>query len=147
MKKLACIAMLTGFAAPAFAEAHVSGDVANGEAQFDRQCVACHVVVDSSGKKLAGRNGRSGPNLHNVAGAVAGKVNGYRYGKSIVVAGAKNGLLWNEENFVAYVQDPKGFLRLFLGDKKARAKMTYKVRKERDAIYIYAYLLSLSDNQ
>jgi len=85
--------------------------------------------------------------LHNVAGAVAGKVNGYRYGKSIVVAGAKNGLLWNEENFVAYVQDPKGFLRLFLGDKKARAKMTYKVRKERDAIYIYAYLLSLSDNQ
>ena len=118
-----------------------------GRLAFKKQCVACHVVVDSSGKKLAGRNGRSGPNLHNVAGAVAGKVNGYRYGKSIVVAGAKNGLLWNEENFVAYVQDPKGFLRLFLGDKKARAKMTYKVRKERDAIYIYAYLLSLSDNQ
>jgi cytochrome c len=123
------------------------GDSALGDLAFKKKCVACHVVIDGSGKKLAGRNGKSGPNLHNVAGAVAGMVDGYRYGKSIVAAGTKNGLLWNEKNFVAYVQDPKGFLRLFLGDKKARAKMTYKVRREKDARDIYAYLLSLSDNQ
>jgi cytochrome c len=128
-------------------DVNLAGDRDLGDLAFQKQCVACHIVVNSSGKKLAGRNGRSGPNLHNVSGAVAGIVDGYRYGRSIVAAGAKKGLIWNEKNFVAYVQDPKSFLRLFLGDKKARAKMTYKVRREKDARDIYAYLLSLSDNQ
>ena len=70
-------------------------------------------------------------------------VEGYRYGKSIVAAGAGNGLVWTEATFVAYVQDPKGFLRTYLNDKKARAKMSYKVRNEEDAHNIYAYLFSL----
>ena len=116
-----------------------------GEAAYGKQCVACHVVVNDDGEKLAGRNGKSGPNLYNIAGAGAGMVEDYRYGKSIVAAGAKNGLIWTEETFVAYVQDPKGFLRSFLDDKKARAKMSFKVRNEDDARNIYAYLFSLAD--
>jgi len=121
----------------------VTGDVIAGEIAYSKQCVACHVVVNDDGKKLAGRNGKSGPNLYNIAGAVAGMVEGYRYGKSIVAAGAENSLVWTEDTFVAYVQDPKGFLRTYLDDKKARAKMSYKVRDEEDARNIYAYLFSL----
>ena len=121
----------------------VTGDVIAGEIAYSKQCVACHVVVNDDGKKLAGRNGKSGPNLYNIAGAVAGIVEGYRYGKSIVAAGAENSLVWTEDTFVAYVQDPKGFLRTYLDDKKARAKMSYKVRDEEDARNIYAYLFSL----
>ena len=121
----------------------VTGDVIAGEIAYSKQCVACHVVVNDDGKKLAGRNGKSGPNLYNIAGAVAGMVEGYRYGKSIVAAGAENSLVWTEDTFVAYVQDPNGFLRTYLDDKKARAKMSYKVRNEEDARNIYAYLFSL----
>ena len=73
-------------------------------------------------------------------------VGGYRYGKSIIVAGAKNSLIWTEETFVGYVQNPKEFLRAFLDDSKARAKMSYKVRKEEDARNVYAYLFSLSSD-
>ena len=121
----------------------VTGDVIAGEIAYSKQCVACHVVINDDGEKLAGRNGKSGPNLYNIAGAVAGMVEGYRYGKSIVAAGAENSLVWTEDTFVAYVQDPKGFLRTYLDDKKARAKMSYKVRDEEDARNIYAYLFSL----
>ena len=124
-----------------------TGNPVLGESAFKKQCVSCHVVVNKVGKKLAGRNGRTGPNLYGLAGTVAGMVEGYRYGKSIVTAGSENGLIWSEQTFVAYVQDPRGFLRNFLGDKKARAKMTYKVRKQKDALNIYAYLLSLSKNK
>ena len=57
-------------------DVNLAGDRDLGDLAFQKQCVACHIVVNSSGKKLAGRNGRSGPNLHNVSGAVAGIVDG-----------------------------------------------------------------------
>ena len=128
-------------ASGALADGHsASGDASAGEVAFNKQCVACHVVVTDAGEKLAGRNSKSGPNLYNVAGATAGAVPGYRYGKSLVKAGVELGLIWIEETFSAYVQDPKVFLKVFFDDKKARAKMSFKVRKEEDARNIYAYL-------
>ena len=146
MKHTLIAALSLMLASPVMAGGHsATGDVVAGEIAYSKQCVACHVVVNDDGEKLAGRNGKSGPNLYNIAGASAGIVEDYRYGKSIVAAGAKNGLIWTEETFVAYVQDPKGFLRSFLEDKKARAKMSYKVRNEDDARNIYAYLFSLAD--
>lgn len=140
MKILAYASAMTLLAAPAFAGGHASGDAAAGEEAFNRQCVACHVVVDEEGNKLAGRNARTGPNLYALAGRQAGTVEDFRYGKSIVKAGAEAGLMWSEEAFVAYVQDPTGYLREVLDDKKARGKMAYKVRKEEDAANLYAYL-------
>ncbi len=123
------------------------GSAEAGKTTF-RQCFACHVVVDPGGKTLAGRNGKTGPNLYGVAGRVAGSRNDYKYGRSIKAAGAASGdrapLVWNEKNFVAYVQDPTGFLRDYLGDKRARAKMTFKVRASKDAANLYAYLYSLA---
>jgi cytochrome c len=141
----ATTAAIAFLAAPAFADGHAaSGDAEAGEAVFAKQCVACHVVVDGAGETLAGRKARTGPNLYNVAGTQAGTVDGFRYGKSIVAAGADQDLKWVEANFVSYVQDPTGFLKEFTGDSKARSKMSFKVRKEEDAINVYAYLASLA---
>ena len=43
------------------------------------------------------------------------------------------------------MQDPTGYLREITGDK-GRSKMTYKVRKEEDALNLYAYLASIATN-
>ncbi len=123
------------------AEVTASGDAAAGEKAF-RQCVACHVVVNDAGETLAGRNAKVGPNLYQSPNRSAGAVDGFRYSKSMAEAGEK-GLVWSEETFVPYVQDPTGYLREYLGDSKARGSMTHKVRKEQEAIDVYAYLVSL----
>ena len=145
MKTFNFAAALSLLAAPAFADGHAaSGDAAAGEEQFNRQCVSCHVVADASGNVLAGRAARTGPNLFGVAGATPGAVDGFRYGNSIVEYG-ETGAVWGEENFVTWVMDPTGFVREALGDNRARAKMSYKVRDEGDATNIYAFLASLSE--
>ncbi|MBT8457077.1 MAG: cytochrome C [Rhodobacteraceae bacterium] len=129
-------------AAPAFAGGHATGDAAAGEEAFS-QCQTCHVVVNDEGETLAGRNARTGPNLYNLFGRAAGTVEGFRYSPSIVEAG-EAGLVWDEEQFVAYVQDPTGYLREYLDNNRARGKMSYKVREEADAVNLWAYLVSLS---
>ncbi|SLN32353.1 c-type cytochrome [Pseudooctadecabacter jejudonensis] len=133
----AAAALLAG---PAFADGHAaSGDAAAGEEQFNRQCVACHIVADADGNVLAGRNARTGPNLYALAGRTLGSVEDFRYGDSIVELG-EMGTVWTEENFVGYVQDPTGWLRETLDNNRARGKMAYRVRQEEEAINIYAYL-------
>jgi cytochrome c len=140
---LIALAVASVIAAPAFADGHAVdltaiGDVEAGEKAF-KQCVACHVVADADGNTLAGKRAKTGPNLYAVVGRVAGSVEDFRYSKSIVAAG-EAGLVWDEAAFVAYVQDPTGYLREYLDDDKARGKMSYKVRKEEDAVNLYAYL-------
>lgn len=147
MKTLNIAAALTLLAAPAFADGHApsgAGDVASGEEQFQRQCVSCHIVADADGNVLAGRAQKTGPNLYAVPGRQIGSVEGFRYGDSIVEVGA-DGTPWTEESFVAYVQDPSGWLRETLDNRRARGKMAYQVRVEQDAIDIYAYLASLAE--
>jgi len=100
--------------------------------KFNRQCVACHVVADASGEVLAGRNAKTGPNLYGVAGRALGSVEDFRYGDSIVELG-EGGTVWTEETFVGYVQDPTGWLRETLDNRRARGKMAYQVRAESDA--------------
>ncbi len=133
----AAAALLAG---PAFADGHAAtGDAAAGEEQFNRQCVACHIVADADGEVLAGRNARTGPNLYGVAGRSLGTVDGFRYGDSIVELG-ETGVVWTEEAFVGYVQDPTGWLREALDNNRARGKMAYRVRDTDEATNIYAYL-------
>lgn len=149
MKLKITVAALAFAAAPAFAQdlpmtdVVPTGDAAAGEAAF-RQCATCHVVADPAGETLAGRAAKTGPNLYGVAGRVAGLVPEFRYSDSLKAAGEK-GKTYDEETFVAYVQDPTGYLREFLDDPSARGNMTYKVRKEEDAVNLYAYLHSLSN--
>ena len=128
----------------AFADGHATGDAAAGEEAF-AQCVTCHVITDADGNQIAGRNARTGPNLYGVAGRVAGSVDGFRYGKSMVEAG-EAGLMWDEENFVAYVQDPNGYLREKLDNRRARGNMAFQIRgadAAEEAANLWAYLVSV----
>lgn len=137
---MACLAA-SALAAPALAE-DVTGDAANGEKLF-RQCQSCHVVQDEDGNTIAGRNGRTGPNLYGLPGRQAGSVEDFRYSKSLEEAG-KKGLHWDQEHFVAFVQDTSGFLKEYLDDSGARSKMSFRVRSEEDAADLYAFLASVS---
>ena len=135
---LALFAVLAAVAAPAFA----GGDAVKGEAVF-KQCQACHVVVDPAGKVLAGKASKTGPNLYGVIGRVAGSYPEFKYGESMIAAGAA-GLVWDEAKFVEYVQDPQAFLKAQLADKSAKGKMAFKVKNAESAADVYAYLVSLA---
>ncbi len=143
MTKFTLAAAMTLLAAPAFADGHASGDAAAGEEAFGRQCVSCHIVADADGNVLAGRNARTGPNLYDIAARGIGMHPDFNYGDSIVEVGETE-MLWTEENFVGYVQDPTGWLRETLDNRRARGKMAYQVRSEEDAINIYAYLATFA---
>lgn len=116
--------------------------VARGAEAFS-QCQSCHVVRNDAGEVLAGRNGRTGPNLFGVIGRVAGSYPDFRYGDGIVAAG-QGGLVWDEASFVAYVQDPTGFLRETTGNNRARGNMSFRVRNEAQAHDLYAFLSTFS---
>jgi len=147
---LSAAAVAALMAAPAMAQDVASsidelqGDPAAGGEIFNSQCVSCHVVVSPDGETIAGRNARTGPNQWAIAGRTAGTVEDFRgYSRSMEEAG-EAGLSWTEETFVAYVQDPTGFLREFLDNRRARGKMSYRVRDEQEAYDLYAYLYSLA---
>ena len=146
MKKFTIAAAFAVMAVPAFAQdlTPTIGDAANGEEQFNRKCVACHIVADDDGNVLAGRNSRTGPNQYGVVGRALGAVEDFNYSDGLVELG-EAGEVWNEENFVGYVQDPTGWLREKLDDRRARGRMAYQVRAEQDAYDLYAYLATFSD--
>jgi cytochrome c len=145
MKRFTIAAAFAVLAAPAFADGHAAtkGDAAAGEEQFNRQCVACHVVQNAAGEVIAGRNAKTGPNLFGLAGRAIASVEDFRYGDSIVALG-ETGAVWTEEAFVGYVQNPTDWLRETLEDRRARGKMAYQVRDEAEAYDIYAYLATFA---
>ena len=101
MKNFTIAAALAILAAPAFAQDLTTtlGDAANGEEQFNRQCVACHMVADADGNVLAGRNARTGPNQYGLIGRVLGSNEDFKYSDGLVALG-EAGEVWNEANFV-----------------------------------------------
>lgn len=117
------------------AQALDGGDAANGEKVF-KKCMACHMVGDDAENKV-------GPLLTGVIGRTAGTVEGYKYGKSIVEAGAA-GLVWTGEEVFEYLADPKKYLRAKLDDKKAKSKMSFKLKKEGERKDVIAYLKTFS---
>ena len=121
-------------AVPAFAE----GDAAKGEKEFNK-CKSCHMVVAEDGTEIV-KGGKTGPNLWGIVGRTAGTYPDFRYGDDIVAAGEK-GLVWDEANFVAYVADPRAYLREYLGDSKAKSNMSFKLAK--GAEDVWAYLASV----
>lgn len=131
---IATVAVMLAGSGAAFAQ-----DAAAGEKEFNK-CKSCHMIVAADGTEIV-KGGRTGPNLWNIIGRKAGTVEDFRYGDSLVAAG-EAGLVWNEETFVAYVQDPKGFLEEYLGDSGARSKMSYRLRSGMEDVY--AYLLTVS---
>ena len=136
-------AVLALLAAPAFADGHAevdltaTGDAEAGERAF-RQCQSCHVVESPDGEVLAGRAAKTGPNLYGVVGRTAGVVEDFRYSDIMVLAG-EQGMVYDEAAFVGYTMDPTEYLREVTGDN-GRGKMSYKVRKQEDAVNLYAFL-------
>ncbi|KIN75498.1 c-type cytochrome [Sulfitobacter guttiformis] len=140
MKIIAATALgLALMSAPAFADGHATGDATAGESVFNK-CKACHMISDADGNDIV-KGGRTGPNLYGLYTRVAGSTD-FRYGDSIVQAG-EAGLEWNEEDFVAYVADPKKFLAEYNDDKRAKSKMAFKLGDEEDAANVWAYLVSV----
>lgn len=135
---LALLAVLATAAAPAFA----AGDATKGEADF-KQCQTCHSVINDAGEVLAGKGAKMGPNLFGVFGRQAGSYPDFKYGKSIVAAGAA-GFKWDEASFVEYVQDPTNYWKTHLNDKSAKSNMMFKVKSPEVAADVYAYLSQFS---
>ena len=105
----------------------------DGEKVF-RKCAACHQVGE-------GAKNRAGPVLTDVIGRPAGSFADYEYSTSMLQANAA-GLIWTEDLIFSYVADPKTFLRNYLGDDKAKAKMTFRLKPETDRRAVIAYLAS-----
>ncbi|MFQ5624870.1 MAG: c-type cytochrome [Paracoccaceae bacterium] len=117
------------------AAAHAGGDAAAGEKAFKR-CKMCHRVGE-------GAKNAVGPVLTGVVGRPAASFEGYKYGDSMRAAG-EAGLVWDEELIAKYIADPSGFLREYLGDRKAKAKMKFKLKDEQARADVAAYLATFS---
>jgi cytochrome c len=109
--------------------------------QLAKRCKACHMIADGDNVILKG--GKTGPNLFGVVGRTAGTYDGFKYGDDTIAAG-EQGLVWNEEEISTYLKDPRKYLRAYLSDKKAKSKMSFKLRKEDDRTAVSAYLASLN---
>lgn len=143
MLRLISVLAATTLALPALAGGHLTatGDAEAGEKAF-RQCVACHVVVNDAGETLAGKKSKTGPNLYGIIGNNFGKADGFKYSDINLAVSSMEDIVVDEATFVAYVMDPTAYLKEASGEN-GRSKMTFKVRKEKDALNLYAYLSSL----
>jgi cytochrome c len=133
--KLKAAALVAFCALPLSANAQATGDAAAGESNF-RQCTSCHGIASPDGE-VTHRVAPTGPNLWGVAGRVAGAYDGYSRYSSAMQAAGEAGITWTEENFVAYVTDPTGYLREVTGDARARSNMNHRLRGSAEDIYAY----------
>lgn len=120
----------------AFAASPVFSQSADGGEKIFKKCAACHQVGPDAKNKV-------GPILTGVIGRPAGSVDGYKYSKSMRAA-AEKGLEWNDETVFEYLADPTKYLRGFLDNPKAKAKMTFKLKKPEDRHAVIAYLGTFS---
>jgi len=135
--KFSTILVSAGLAlsSPAFAE----GDIEAGKKTF-KKCKSCHMIADGDNVILKG--GKTGPNLYGIIGKAAGTQEGFKYSKSLLAA-AEAGLIWDEEQFSTFVQNPSKHLKAYLDDSKAKSKMTLKLKKGMEDVY--AYLASVAE--
>ena len=112
----------------------VAGDAALGEADF-KKCKACHAIIGADGTEIV-KGGKTGPNLWGVIGRQIGSYPDFKYGDSIVAAGA-DGAVWDEAAVAAYLVDPGKWLAEKTGDAKAKSKMTFKLAKGNEDMAAY----------
>lgn len=111
-----------------------AGDPAAGEKAFAK-CKTCHAITAADGTVIQ-KGSKVGPNLYGVVGRPAGSEADFKYSPSMIEAGEK-GLVWDEATVVEYVQDPTAFLKTYLGDDKARGKMTFKLTSGMEDVVAY----------
>jgi len=118
------------------AAAQDGGDAEAGADLAKKRCAVCHVFEEGGGHKI-------GPNLFGVIGRQAGNAKGFtKYGDSLAEAG-EQGLVWDGELVAEYIADPKAFLRDYLDDPGATARMTFKLRKAGERADVVAFLKTL----
>jgi cytochrome c len=127
--KLLCAAVALALATPAFA-----ADPAAGEADY-KKCKACHAIIADDGTAIM-KGGKIGPNLHGIIGRQIGALEGFRYGASIVAAGA-DGTVWDEASLAAYLVDPTAWLQEKTGDPDAKSKMAFKLKEGGEDVAAY----------
>ena len=116
-------------ASPVFA-----GDPVAGEAEF-KKCKACHAVIATDGTEIV-KGGKTGPNLFGIVGRQIGSYPDFKYGESIVAAGA-DGSVWDEAALAAYLVDPAKWLQEKTGDAGAKSKMSFKLAKGSEDMAAY----------
>jgi len=80
-------------------------------------CKACHALEPGKPSRV------TGPNLTGVVGQPAMHSADFKgYSESMKAAQAK-GLVWTDENLMAYIADPKGFLNGVTGQQLKNAMM------------------------
>ncbi len=115
----------------------MAGGLVKGESLFNKTCGTCHQVGPEAKNKV-------GPSLNNmINGPVAG-VEGYKYSPSLTALGEANGI-WTEEEMSDWLANPRKYLRAKLENKKAKSKMSFKLKKEAERADIIAYLASISE--
>ncbi|MBL4768623.1 MAG: cytochrome c family protein [Rhodobacteraceae bacterium] len=130
MKALIPAILLIAISQPAAAQ-----DTSQGETVF-KKCKSCHMIGPEAKNK-------TGPNLTGVIGRPAGTYEGYKYSKSMRAVG-EGGLIWDEDQLFAYLENPTKYLRKRLDNRKAKAKMSLKLRDEDDRKNVIAYLATYS---
>ncbi|MDU9005519.1 c-type cytochrome [Sedimentitalea todarodis] len=99
---------------------------AKGEKVF-KKCKACHQIGEAA-------KNRTGPILTAVVGNPAGAVDGFKYSQPLKER-AENGLVWTEEELVAFLAKPKAYMK---GTKMSFAGLS----KQDDLAAIVEYLKS-----
>lgn len=115
--------------APAFA-----GDAAVGEKEFAK-CKSCHAITAADGTVIV-KGGKTGPDLFGIVGRQIGAHDGFKYGESIIAAGA-DGSVWDEEHLADYMTDPTEWLKEKTDDPGAKSKMTFKLRSKAEDVAAY----------
>lgn len=95
MKKLIAAAVLIATSTGA----GLAQDIEKGANVF-KQCQVCHSIGPGAKNKI-------GPELNGLDGRAAGTVPNFDYSD----ANRHSGIVWNEENFKAYVKYPRAFVR------------------------------------
>ncbi|MFT4783491.1 MAG: cytochrome c2 [Paracoccaceae bacterium] len=100
--------------------------VAAGEKIF-RKCKSCHQVGE-------GANNKSGPQLNNLLGRVAGEIEGFKYSNAMSEAG-EEGLIWTDETLTGFLAKPRAYLK--------GTKMSFSgLKKEDELLSVVEYLKS-----
>lgn len=144
---------MTGFAAPLslrFVVAFMGGVAAagagyasDGDAQkggeLFAKCKSCHAIGEGAKNKV-------GPALTGIVGRAAGSFPGYAYSTSMQAV-AQGGLIWQAETLEGWLTHPTKFLRARLGDTKAKARMSFRLKDAQDRLDVIAYLTTFSAPQ
>ena len=132
-------ALIAAFGLMTLPVAALAQDAALGEDLY-KKCKSCHVIVAPDGTAIQ-KGGKVGPNLYGVVGRVIGSFPEFKYGDSLVAAGA-DGTVWDEALLAAYVADPGAWLKEATGDGAAKSKMSFKLAE--GGADVAAYLASVA---